>query len=497
MTDSTDAPTGRTSSAAAGDADGEPESARERSTSESESESEPTGLGRREFLIGGGAAGLLTLGGAGAYLSVGADTEESSFIIQQGYLRYQVTPISKGDMNVEQFYDYTGTSASPEGDIIQADAVSRLFIYDGPVDSSLVFLHGSPDVDHGGTAKFSFSGLSRDQGEWAVRDDPMSVSDDFEKWEGGNAKVKWEWGTNTSDGGAFWGGLDRTDFTISVTPKTLRGVDAWTFISGELGNLNRYDLYREKPVKIKPTKGKTVKKANIDIMPDSEEAEFDPYSNELLTVAVKDPPAGVDESEWVGPDDLDPGNYSVNFGSKQYLAGQNAAQPQTYTKQGGTLYLKYKTKAANFSLESAYGYLVSKTDEKTYVRGRDVVRPGGFDNVDTEAAQLVVSDLHVDPDGDDAGSLSDEYVEFENDGDEQLDLTGYTIRDANGTAFDVPDGFTLGANQRFRLHTGTGDRTDSDLYWGRSKAVWNNDGDTVTVLDSNADTVLEYTYPRQ
>lgn len=464
----------------------------------SESESGSLELGRREFLLGGGTAGAIALGGAGMYVSTSSESEPavSSFILQQGYLRYEVSPISRDETDVRQFYDYTGTSANPEGDIIQEDSVSRLFIYDGPVDASLVFLHGSRDVDHGGTAEFSFSGLSRDQGAWAVRDDPMSVSDDFENWESGNQNVKWEWGANTSDGGAFWGVLDRNDFTISVTPKTLRGVDAWTFVSEQSENLTRYNLYREKPVKIKPTKGRTVKRVNVDIMPDAEDAEFDPYSDEALTVAVKRPPDGVDESEWVGPNDLDPGNYAVNFGSKQYLAGQNAAQPQEYTMEGETLYLQYNTRAANFSLDSAYGFLVSKVDEKTYVRGRDVVYPGGFDNVDMEEAQLVISELHVNPDGDDAENLADEYVEFENDGDEQLDLSGYTITDATGTAFDIPDGFTLGANERFRLHTGTGDRTESDLYWGRNQAVWNNDSDTVVVVDSNANTVLEYTYPR-
>jgi hypothetical protein len=454
-------------------------------------------LGRREFLIGG-AAGTLTLGGASVGLLAFSEADqERSFLLQQGYLRYEVDPISESGTNVKEFYDYTETSANPSADIIEEDAASRMFVYDGPVDASLVFLHGSADVDHGGTASFSFSGLSRSQGEWAVRDDPMRVSDDFEKWEGGNQKVTWEWGENTSDGGAYWGVLDRNDFTITVTPKVLRGVDAWTFISGEIGDLTRYDLYRGKPVKIKPTKGRQVKQANVTIMPGSDAAEFDPYSDETLTVAVEEPPADVDESGWVGPGDLDPGNYAVNFGSKQYLAGQNAAQPQEYTRRDGTLYLNYKARAANFSLDSAYGYLVSKTGEKTFVRGRDVVRPGGFDNVDREAPQLVVSDLHVDPAGDDSESLNDEYVEFRNDGDERLDLTGYTIQDSRGATFEVPAGVGLDAARTIRLHTGTGDRSESDLYWGRSQPVWNNDSDTVVVLDSNGETVLDYSYPRE
>ena len=478
------------------DTTSEPEAS---TSSGTESDSETTSgdessLGRRELLVGGGVIGALALGGTGMLLSQSPSAEESSFILQQGYLRYEVDGISEGELNVEEFYDYTNTSANPAGDVIEEDAASRLFVYDGPVDSSLVFLHGSPD---GGSAFFTLSGLSRSNGEWAVRDDPRSVSDDFEPWDGGNARVEWQWGEQTTDGGAFWGGLDRSDFTVTVNPKRLSGVDSWRFLSGELGDLERYDLYREKPVTLKPTKGRTIKKANVDIMPGSGDNEFDPYSTELLTVAVTVPPEDADDSEWVSPDDLDPGNYSVNFGSKAYLAGQNAAQPQRYSREDGTLYLEYKAKAANFSLDSAYGYLVSKVDDKTYVRGRDVVRPGGFDNVDTERAELVVTDRNVDPEGDDSDRLADEYVTFENDGDETLDLTGYTVRDEAGATYDLPDGFSLDAGARVRLHTGAGENGPTDLYWDAGTPVWNNDGDTVIVLDKTGFAVLEYSYPEQ
>jgi len=452
-----------------------------------------SGLGRREFLLGSGTLGALALGGTGAYLSSRPD-DDASYLLQQGYLRYEVTALSKGDLTVEEFYDYTGTSAAPHGDVVADDDASRMFVYDGPVGASLVFLHGSRDVDHGGTAAFSFSGLSRSQGEWAVRDDPTSVSDDFTPWENGNQRVRWEWGANTTDGGAFWGGLGRDDFTIKVAPKTLRGVDAWRFLSGDLGDLDRYDLSREKPVKLKPAKGRTVKRANVEIMPDSDENAFDPYANDRLTVAVKRPPADADPDAWVAPSDLDPGNYSVNFGSKRYLAGQNAAQPQTYFARDGTLYLEYKTKAAHFSLDSAYGYLVTKLDDQTYVRGRDIVRPGGFDNADEDAAQLVVSDLHVAPD---SGDLTDEYVAFANDGDDALDISGYTIRDEAGWEFHVDTDVVLGPGARVRLHTGAGEWTDTDLYWDAGEPVWDDDGDTVIVLDADGNTVLRYSYPRR
>ncbi|WP_435066838.1 lamin tail domain-containing protein [Haloplanus sp. C73] len=450
-------------------------------------------ISRRRFALGG-AIGVVALGGAGAYLSSQSSTADETYLLQQGYLRWTVEPISHDGDTVEEFYDYQDGTASPEASVIEDDAASRLFVYDGPVDRSLVFLHGSPAVDHGGSATFSFSGLSRDRGEWAVRDDPEGIDDDFDPWNGGNAKVRWEWGANATDGGAYWGVLDRSDFTISITPTELRGVDLWRFRSGELGSLDTYELSQSKPAKLKPARGRTVKRANVDIMPDSESNEFDPYAEEPLVVAVRAPPDVADPSNWVAPSALDPGNYAVNFGSKEYLAGQNAAQPQRHFSQDGTLYLEYTARAANFSLDSAYGYLVTKTGEDTFVRGRDVVRPGGFDNVEREQPQLVVTDLNVAPESE---TLVDEYVEFENDGDEPLDLTGHDIRDEEGWTFHLPDGFTLEAGQRFRLHTGDREWTDTDLYWDVEHSVWDDDGDTILVLDADGEEILEYSYPRQ
>ncbi|WP_435096357.1 lamin tail domain-containing protein [Halarchaeum sp. P4] len=455
-------------------------------------------LSRREFALGG--ASVLALGSAGAYLSTSSstnDSSEQSYILQQGYLRWEVNPLSYQGQNVKQFYNYqtSGASANPLVDVTSDPAASRMFVYEGPVGSSLVFLHGSRSVDHGGTAALKVSGLSRSKGEWAVRDDPVSVDDDFEAWENGNAKVTWQWDAGKTDGGAFWGVDDAQ--TVKITPKTLQGVDAWRFLSGEPGNVSTYDLSTAKPAKLKPSTGKkSVKRANIEIMPGSDPNQFDPYAKSDLTVAIKSPPSGADASEWVTPSDVDPGNYSVVFGSKDYLAGQNGASPQKYFRKDGNLFLQYKTKSAHFSLDSAYGYLVGKTGSYTWFRGRDTVQPGGFNNAETEQPQLVVTDLNVDPQGGDAQHLTKEYVEFKNDGDSTLDITGYTIEDAQGWQFHMPDGFTLDPGTRFRLRTGSGQYDEDDLYWGLDTAVWANDGDTVRVLDENDELVLQYSYPR-
>ena len=465
---------------------------------EKERGSSDTTLPRREFVIGGGAIGALALGSAGLYLSMddGGDSAETSYLVQQGKLRWEVTPLSAGDRNVRELYAYD-TAHDTSGDVpetlIETDAASRLFIYEGPVDSSLVFYHGSPDVDHGGTARFSFSGLSRDSGEWAVRDDPIGVDDDYEPWEGGNQVVEWGWGAGKTDGGAFYGALDRDDFTVTITPKTLRGVEAWRFLSGSVSDPQSFELYDQKPVRIKPTKkGKSVDRVNVEIMPDSEDNAFDPYGNDRITVAIRSPP---DSEGWAAPGDIDPGNYEVNFGSRSYLAGGNAAQPQSYTREDGDLLLEYKINAANFTLDSAYGFLVGKTGENTWFRGRDVVRPGGFDNTGGGPAggELVVTDVNADPDGD---ALTEEYVAFENIGNESIEMTGYEIHDESGATFSIPEGFTVDSGESVRLYTGSGEDSETALYWNRGQPVWNDDGDTITVEDNAGETVLEYAYPR-
>jgi hypothetical protein len=75
-------------------------------------------------------------------------------------------------------------------------------------------------------------------------------------------------------------------------------------------------------------------------------------------------------------------------------------------------------------------------------------------------------------------------------------MTGYEIRDESGATFRVPDGFAVDSGGSFRLYTGSGEDSETALYWGRGQPVWNDDGDTVTVEDDDGEVVLEYAYPR-
>ncbi|MFB6118813.1 lamin tail domain-containing protein [Halosegnis sp.] len=112
----------------------------------------------------------------------------------------------------------------------------------------------------------------------------------------------------------------------------------------------------------------------------------------------------------------------------------------------------------------------------------------------TPAAEggLVVS-VHADAAGNDNENLNDEYVTLANRGETSLELDGWTVTDAAGHRYELGT-LRLGAGEAVTIHTGTGNDTTSDVYWGRASAVWNNGGDTATVRAANGTVVAEQSY---
>lgn len=112
----------------------------------------------------------------------------------------------------------------------------------------------------------------------------------------------------------------------------------------------------------------------------------------------------------------------------------------------------------------------------------------------TSDTALDVVEVNADADGDDAENLNDEYVVFENTGTSSLDLSGWELADAADHTYTIPEGTVLDPGERITIHTGSGTDTATDLYWGQSRPVWNNDGDTVILRDDAGTVVIEETY---
>lgn len=107
---------------------------------------------------------------------------------------------------------------------------------------------------------------------------------------------------------------------------------------------------------------------------------------------------------------------------------------------------------------------------------------------------LRIVEIHEDAAGDDGQNLNDEYVVLKNTGDEPLDLSGWTVTDEAAHHYTFPEGTTLDPGATLTLHTGGGEDTETDYYWNSSGAIWNNNGDTVTIRTTSGEAVVEKSY---
>jgi competence protein ComEC len=65
-----------------------------------------------------------------------------------------------------------------------------------------------------------------------------------------------------------------------------------------------------------------------------------------------------------------------------------------------------------------------------------------------------------------------------------VDITGWTLSDAQGNEFVFPEQ-RLFTNGSITVYTRAGEDTPVVLYWGRSTAVWGDEGDVATLTDAN------------
>lgn len=160
-----------------------------------------------------------------------------------------------------------------------------------------------------------------------------------------------------------------------------------------------------------------------------------------------------------------------------------------------------------------------KVDEPTQTESTNIVgsdtgegEPPIFDEVETdpepdaddetsmaesahgaELSALVLDEIYEDPGGV-TSEPEDEYLVFKNTAEEPLDLTGWTVENDAGRSYTFPSGFTLEPGERVTLHSGVGDDTETDLYWGTEEETWDQTGDTVTVQTANGKRALREPY---
>jgi hypothetical protein len=110
-----------------------------------------------------------------------------------------------------------------------------------------------------------------------------------------------------------------------------------------------------------------------------------------------------------------------------------------------------------------------------------LARPGGLVRRSAYLAPLRL-EIVADPEGSD---VQHEQVLLHNEGDDAVDLGGWTLQDAARRPHVYTFAATrrLGAGRTLRLWSGRGNDDDDNVYWGRRQAVWNNSGDIALLRD--------------
>ena len=92
-----------------------------------------------------------------------------------------------------------------------------------------------------------------------------------------------------------------------------------------------------------------------------------------------------------------------------------------------------------------------------------------------------------------AGTLGSEIVVVKFEGEGQLDLSSWQLKDEDGNTFKFPQ-LTLYPNGAVQVHTATGTDTVIDLYWGIGDAVWSS-GENARLFDAQGNLRAVYRVP--
>ena len=92
-----------------------------------------------------------------------------------------------------------------------------------------------------------------------------------------------------------------------------------------------------------------------------------------------------------------------------------------------------------------------------------------------------------------AGTVNAEIVVVKFEGEGQLDLASWQLKDEDGNTFKFPQ-LTLYPNGAVQVHTITGTDTVIDLYWGIGEAVWSS-GENARLYDAQGNLRAVYRVP--
>ncbi len=107
---------------------------------------------------------------------------------------------------------------------------------------------------------------------------------------------------------------------------------------------------------------------------------------------------------------------------------------------------------------------------------------------------IKIREISYDAPGPDHQNPNGEWIAFENEGSENVDLSGFSLKDGANHIYAFPS-VNLAPGAVLKLHSGQGRDGGGMLYWGLAEdAVWNNTGDSAYLRDTQGKLVDYYSY---
>ena len=108
--------------------------------------------------------------------------------------------------------------------------------------------------------------------------------------------------------------------------------------------------------------------------------------------------------------------------------------------------------------------------------------------------RAAITGIHADAPGDDRGNRNGEYALVRNTGAAAINLAGWKLDAGDRSQRFTLASYPLKKGATVRIHTGRGTTRAGHLYLGSGRAIWNNDGDTATLIDPHNIVVSRYRY---
>lgn len=136
------------------------------------------------------------------------------------------------------------------------------------------------------------------------------------------------------------------------------------------------------------------------------------------------------------------------------------------------------------------GYSESILEAEAEAREKDL----GIWAIDIDNAFCVgIHYFHYNAKGNDNENLNDEYVTFRNKCFYPVNLENWILKDEAKKTYVFPE-FILMNKSTATVYTGSGKDNETYLYWGSSRAIWNNAGDSLYLWDAESNLILNYSY---